>query len=135
MMKKRAKLMPLWRHRRSQNTRAFALADEVMAAVDALMRISSRAAGEYGSHAAGGRFAKRSRRARVSTSLLLLRRGEATGKWMAEESGEGIQAPDAHRGHATIEAYLGTSRTPSLRANLFRALLWPGCESGGVRSL
>ena len=40
--------MPAVRHRRSQN----ALVDEVMAVVDALMRISSRTEGEFGSPAA-----------------------------------------------------------------------------------
>src|SRR6267142_482883 len=40
------KLMPLMRHRRSQNARGvFTLVDEVMPAVDVLMRISSRTGG------------------------------------------------------------------------------------------
>src|SRR5882762_133143 len=42
MMAKATKLMPLIRHKRSQNT----LVDEVIAVVDALMRISSRTDGE-----------------------------------------------------------------------------------------
>src|SRR6266550_607049 len=43
MIKKTTKLMPLMRHKRSQNTGVvYALVDEVIALVDALMRISSR---------------------------------------------------------------------------------------------
>jgi len=43
------------RHKRSQNTGVvYALVDEVIALVDALMRISSRTEGEFGSPAAGG---------------------------------------------------------------------------------
>src|SRR6267143_4834944 len=48
MMKSPTDWMPAVRHRRSQN----ALVDEVMAVVDALMRISSRTEGEFGSPAA-----------------------------------------------------------------------------------
>src|SRR2546428_12011862 len=52
MMAKTTKLMPLKRHRRSQNPRVvYTLVDEAMAAVDALMRISPRAEGEFGSPA------------------------------------------------------------------------------------
>src|SRR6266576_2258534 len=48
-MAKTTKLMPLKRHRRSQNPRVvYALVDAAMAVVDALMRISSRAEGEFG---------------------------------------------------------------------------------------
>ncbi len=55
MMKKTTRLMPLWRHKRSQNTGVvYTLVDEVIALVDALMRICSRTEGEFGSHAAGG---------------------------------------------------------------------------------
>src|SRR6266850_1692599 len=43
MMAKTTKLMPLMRHKRSQNPRV--LVDEAVAVVDALMRISSRAEG------------------------------------------------------------------------------------------
>jgi hypothetical protein len=43
------------RHKRSQNTGVvYPLVDEVIAVVDALMRISSRTEGEFGSPAAGG---------------------------------------------------------------------------------
>src|SRR5882762_1057866 len=53
MMKKTTKLMPLMRHKRSQNTLVVnTLVDEVLAMVDALMRISSRTKGEFGSPAA-----------------------------------------------------------------------------------
>src|SRR6267378_1833722 len=53
MMKKTTKLMPLMRHKRSQNTLVvYTLVDEVLAMVDALMRISSRTKGEFGSPAA-----------------------------------------------------------------------------------
>src|SRR2546425_3194440 len=48
MMAKATKLMRLMRHKRAQNTRVvFTLVDEAVAVVDALMRISSRAAGEF----------------------------------------------------------------------------------------
>src|SRR5438034_520138 len=50
MMAKGTKLMPLLRHKPSQNPRVvYTLVDEGMAAVDALMRISSRTEGEFGS--------------------------------------------------------------------------------------
>src|SRR5216117_2224397 len=50
MMAKATKLMPLLRHKPSQNPRVvYTLVDEGMAAVDALMRISSRTEGEFGS--------------------------------------------------------------------------------------
>src|SRR5437016_14293691 len=50
MMAKMTKLLPLMRHKRSQNPRVvYRLVDEGMAVVDALMRISSRAADEFGS--------------------------------------------------------------------------------------
>src|SRR5438309_10819627 len=52
MMAKATKLMPLKRHRRSQNPRVvYGLVDEVIAVVDALMRISVRTEGEFGSPA------------------------------------------------------------------------------------
>jgi len=52
-MKKTTKLMPLMRHKRSQNTLVvYTLADEVLAIVDALMRISSGTKGELGNPAA-----------------------------------------------------------------------------------
>src|SRR6266567_736397 len=42
MMAKATKLMPLWRHKPSQNPRVvYTLVDEAMAVVDALMRISA----------------------------------------------------------------------------------------------
>jgi len=47
---KATKLMPLMRHKRSQNP----LVDEAMAVVDALMRISSRTDSEIGSPVARG---------------------------------------------------------------------------------
>src|SRR5713101_4732279 len=49
MMAKTTKLVPLMRHKPSQNPRV--LVDEVIAVVDALMRISSRTEGEFGSPA------------------------------------------------------------------------------------
>src|SRR5438132_2370685 len=49
MMAKATKLMPLRRHKRSQNPRV--VVDEVIAVVDALMRISVRTEGEFGSPA------------------------------------------------------------------------------------
>jgi hypothetical protein len=42
-MKKTTKLMPLWRHKRSQNTGVvYTPVDEVLAVMGALMRVSSR---------------------------------------------------------------------------------------------
>src|SRR5712671_4404799 len=53
MMKSPTDWMPAVRHRRSQNAGVvYALVDEVIAGVDALMRISSRTCGECGSPAA-----------------------------------------------------------------------------------
>jgi hypothetical protein len=66
MMKKTTKLMPLWRHKRSQNTGVVVtLVDEVMIAVDALMRISSRTEGEFARLRMTA--ARRSWRCRLST--------------------------------------------------------------------
>src|SRR3982750_2144987 len=49
MMKTTTKLMPLMRHKRSQNTRVvYTLVDELMALVVSLMRIPSRTEGECG---------------------------------------------------------------------------------------
>jgi hypothetical protein len=46
-MKKTTKLMPLMRHKRSQNTGVlYTLVDELVTVVDALMRISPRTEGE-----------------------------------------------------------------------------------------
>src|SRR5437899_2038553 len=53
MMRKTTKLIPLWRHKRSQNAGVvYTLVDEVLAMVDALMTFSFRTEGEFGSPAA-----------------------------------------------------------------------------------
>src|SRR5438034_8846675 len=54
MMNKPTDWMPLVRHKRSQNTGVvYTLVDEVMTVLDALMRISSRTEGEFGSPCRG----------------------------------------------------------------------------------